>query len=196
MAHVTKCISFLAMGFSLGYAVLFALSVVFLVPRYVSGEIADFLLSVLIETEPEFRVLAYYPLALFWMALPLSSIALRAFSWAAFFASTKANRLDELIRVGGAALFALSLVAAILVVRELIIYHSLAVTLSALLRALSNLIVFSWHHVDPAFIVHWGGLFAWRQGFSLVSFSLEIHYWSLSAFWRPVDMLICDCSFH
>ena len=75
--HVSmKRINSLLISFITAYSVLFVLSVLFIVPRYLSGGLGGFLLALLADTEPEGRLVTSFYSPLIWMLIPLISICL------------------------------------------------------------------------------------------------------------------------
>ena len=132
------------------------LSVVFVVPHYLSGEIEEILLPFLMQMEPEDRLVAAWLFPTFWILVPLASIVLCVLSWVSYSISVRRMRpLEKLIHVGGVVFFAASLIPAVFVVRELLIY-SLGSTSDAL-RVLNNFVVFLSSAVNPTLILRWGG---------------------------------------
>ena len=153
-------ISWILLGFLSGYSCLFLLSLVFVVPHFLSGEIGGFLLPLLFEEEPEVRLVLAFLFPLLWIMIPLTSIVLCVFSWVAYSVSLKmTRRLRELTRAGGTILLAVSVLPALLVVRELLFYYPFGLTGSLLMiyRTLNGF-YFAWQSLlNPALMLRWGG---------------------------------------
>ena len=84
-----KRVTSLLFAFVVAYSLLFVLSILFIVPRYLSGSLGDFLLAELMDTEPEGRFVTSFSSALIWMAIPLTAVALCVISMVSYSASTR-----------------------------------------------------------------------------------------------------------
>lgn len=137
-----KRTSSILLSFSIGYSLLFILSVLFIVPRYLSGGLGGFLLALLTDTEPEGRLVTSLFPPLIWTLIPLTSIGLCVMSWVTHSASGSSTEpLRKLAQLGGALLFAASFLPAILVVRELLVYHIFGVALPNVVGVLTNVVL-------------------------------------------------------
>jgi membrane-associated protein len=123
--------------FGAGYSFLFILSLLFIVPRYLSGELGSYLLGLLMDTESLQVSLFFAPLI--WILIPLVSIGLCVMSWVAFDASNRSTRMKKLTQIGGVLLFAASILPAMLVARELLVYRLLGVELPDVVAFLTRL---------------------------------------------------------
>lgn len=137
-----KRTSSILLSFSIGYSLLFVLSVLFIVPRYLSGGLGGFLLALLTDTEPEGRLVTSLFPPLIWTLIPLTSIGLCVMSWVTYSASSRSTKpLRKLAQLGGALFFAASFLPAILVVRELLVYHIFGVALPNVVGILTNVVL-------------------------------------------------------
>jgi hypothetical protein len=75
-----KRVTGLLFSFIIAYSLLFVLSILFIVPRYLSGSLSNFLLALLLDTEPEGGLVTSFSSALTWTVIPLTSIGLCAIS--------------------------------------------------------------------------------------------------------------------
>jgi len=153
-------ISGILLGFLSAYSCLFLLSLVFVVPHFISGEIGGVLLPLLFEQEPEVRLVSSFLFPLLWIMIPLTSVVLCVFSWTAYSVSLKMNRpLRELTNVGGTILLAVSVLPALLVVRELLFYYPFGLTgaLLAIYTTVNGFYFASQSYLNPAFLIRWGG---------------------------------------
>ncbi len=80
--------------FGVGYSLLFLLSILYIVPQYLSGGLGGFLLSLVTDTEPEGRFVGsiFHPLV--WTLIPLTSIGLCVMSWITY---SMEDRIDQSI---------------------------------------------------------------------------------------------------
>jgi hypothetical protein len=137
-----KRVTLLLFSFVVVYSALFVLSVLFIVPRYLSGSLSDFLLAILTDTEPEGRLVTSFSSALTWTVIPLSSIGLCVISMVTYSTSTRSSEmLRRLGQLGGALFFAASFLPAVLVVRELLVYNVLGVALPGFLSVLNRFVL-------------------------------------------------------
>ncbi len=153
-------ISGILLGFLSAYSCLFLLSLVFVVPHFISGEIGGVLLPLLFEQEPEVRLVSSFLFPLLWIMIPLTSVVLCVFSWTAYSVSLKMDRpLRELTNVGGTILLAVSVLPALLAVRELLFYYpfGLTGTLLAIYATVNGFYFASQSYLNPAFLIRWGG---------------------------------------
>ena len=131
--------SILLLGFGIGYSLLFLLSIMFIVPRYLHGGLGGFLLALITDTEPEGRLTISFLRPLIWILIPFASVTFCVLSGAAYGVSPKSRGLfSKFARLGGALFFVASFVPAILVVRELLIYHTFGVTSPDVVNLLTN----------------------------------------------------------
>jgi membrane-associated protein len=149
------------LGFSVGYLCLFILSLVFLVPRFLSGEIGGYLLPLLFENEPEVQLEVSFLLPYVWILIPFASIVFCCLSWVAYSVSLKATRaVEELMQALGTVLLALSIFPTLLVVREFLFYEPFGLTggLLSLQNGLNELVFGPLTRlVNPALLLSWGG---------------------------------------
>ena len=125
-------------------------------PHYLSGQIEEILVPLLLQMDPEDRLVAAWLFPTFWILVPLASIVLCVLSWVSCSITVRRIRLlERLIHMGGAMLFAASVIPAIFVVREILIY-SLGST-SNVLGVLNNFVLFLSGAVNPTLILNWGG---------------------------------------
>jgi len=117
--------------FGIAYSLLLILSVLFIVPRHLSGNFGSFLAALLSDTEPEGQFAAPFFPSLIWILIPLTSIGLCLMSWVAYSAQARSSKLRCVSKVAGTVFFVTSLLPAFLVVRELFIYHIFDVAFSA-----------------------------------------------------------------
>ena len=156
-----KRITSLLFSFVIAYSMLFVLSVLFIVPRYLSGRLGDFLLALLMDTEPEGRLLTSFSSPLFWMVIPLTSIGLCVISMVTYSASTRsAKPLRRLGQLGGALFFAASFLPAVLVVRELLVYRVLGVVLPGFVSVLDSFVLVLKDIINPTLLLGHGGAWA------------------------------------
>jgi membrane-associated protein len=127
--------------FAVGYSLLFVLSVLFIVPRYLPGGVGGFLLGLITDTEPEGRPLRAFLAPLIWVLLPLTSIGLCVMSWVSYGVAARSTAaLKRLSELGGILFFAASFFPAILVVRQLLIFHIFGVELPKVVELLTNFV--------------------------------------------------------
>ena len=127
--------------FAIGYSLLFALSVAFIVPHFLPGGVGGFLLALITDTEPEGRPLRTFFSPLIWILIPLTSIGLCVVSWVSYGVAARSTRLlRDLTKLGGVLFFAASFFPAILVVRELLIFHIFGVELPNFVDLLTNFV--------------------------------------------------------
>lgn len=157
MKRVTR----LLYSFVVAYSALFVLSVLYIVPRYLSGTLGDFLLALLMDTEPEGRLVTSFSSALTWMVIPLTSIGLCVISMVTYSASTRSSEtLRRLGRLGGAVFFAASFLPAVLVVRELLVYRVFGVVLPGFVSVLNGFVLVMKHIINPTLLLGHGGAWA------------------------------------
>ena len=148
-------------SFVIAYSALFVLSVLFIVPRYLSGSLGDFLLALLMDTEPEGRLVTSFSSALIWMVIPLTSIGLCVISMVTYSASTRsAETLRRLGQLGGVLFFAASFLPAVLVVRELLVYRVFGVVLPGFVSVLNSFVLVMKHIINPTLLLGHGGAWA------------------------------------
>ncbi len=153
-------VSRIFLGFGTGYLCLFLLSLVFLVPHHLSGEIGGYLLPLIIEAEPEVQLEVSFLIPIVWILIPFASIALVVLSWVAFSVALRTIRpLEELIHAAGIILLVTSIFPALLVVRELLVYQPFGFTgsPSMVLSTLNDVFSTTARLVNPTLILSWGG---------------------------------------
>jgi membrane-associated protein len=138
---------------------LFVLSLLFIVPQYLSGGLGDFLLALLTETEPEGRLVISFYSPLLWMLIPLTSIGLCVMSWISYGASDGSTEV-KLGRVGGLLFLAASIFPAVLVVRELLVFSQLGHVLPGIMDALNTFVLVLSDLVNPTLLVGHRGSWA------------------------------------
>lgn len=140
--------------FGVGYLLVFVLSVLFIVPRYLSGGLGSYLLALLTDTEPEGRLATSSFAPLIWILIPLASIGLCVMSWVTYGVSTRStNPLKKLAQIGGALFFAASILPTILVVRELLVYRIFGVELPNAVAVLTNLVLVMEGIMNPTLLL-------------------------------------------
>ena len=155
-----KRINRLLFSFVIAYSVLFVLSVLFIVPRYLSGGLGGFLLALLTETEPEGRLVTSFYSPLIWMLIPLTCIGLCVMSWVSYSASTKSTEVKKLGRLGGVLFFAASILPAVLVVRQLLIFSQLGAFLPGIVGVLNGFVLVLKDLINPTSLLGHGGAWA------------------------------------
>jgi len=149
----------LLLPFVIVYSMLFALSVLFIVPRYLSGGLGNFLLAELTDTEPEGKFIISFSSALIWTVLPLTAIGLCVMSMVTYSASTRsAESLRRLSELGSVLFLAASFLPAVLVVRELLVYRLLGVAFPGFLSVLNGLVLVLKDFINPASLLGHGGV--------------------------------------
>jgi membrane-associated protein len=152
-----KRITGLVFSFVIAYSVLFVLSVLFIVPRYLSGRLGDFLLALLMDTEPEGRLLTSFYSPLFWLVIPLTSIGFCVISMVTYSVSTRsAKPLRRLGQFGGVLFFAASFLPAVLVVRELLVYRVRGVALPGFVSVLDSFVHVLKDIINPTLLLGHG----------------------------------------
>ena len=141
------------------YSVLFVLSVLFIVPRYLSGGLGGFFLALLTDTEPEgLRVRSFFA-PLIWILTPLMSLGLCAMSWVTYGVPSRSNRpLGKLARLGGALFLVASFLPAIVVVRELLIYRVFGVSPPGVVGTLTSFVLVLRDIMNPTMLLGRGGV--------------------------------------
>jgi len=140
--------------FGVGYSLLFLLSILYIVPQYLSGGLGGFLLSLVTDTEPEGRFVGsiFHPLV--WTLIPLTSIGLCVMSWITYSLEDKSTKaFRELAQLSGAVLFVASFVPAILVVHKLLVDPVFGLASSNNLDVLSNFVLILKDTVNPTLIL-------------------------------------------
>jgi membrane-associated protein len=132
----------LLLGFGVAYSLLFILSILVIVPRYLSGGLGGFFLALLTDTEPEIRPGTSLLSVLAWILIPLTSIVLCVLSWLAYdFSSRSTGLLRKLGLSGGVLFFSAGFIPAILVVRELLASRVFGVTLPGVMHVLTRIVL-------------------------------------------------------
>ena len=155
-----KRINGLLFSFIIAYSVLFVLSVLFIVPRYLSGGLAGFLFALLTETEPEGRLLTSFHSPLIWMLTPLTSIGLCVMSWMSYSASTKSTEVRKLGQLGGVLFLAASMLPAVFVVRQLLVFSQLGPVLPGIVNVLNIFVLGLRDLASPTLLLGHGGAWA------------------------------------
>ena len=140
--------------FGVGYSLLFVLSVLYIVPQYLSGGLGGFLLSLVTDTEPEGRFIGsiFHPLV--WTLIPLTSIGLCVMSWLTYSMEARsAKALRELGELSGALFFVASFFPAILVVHKLLVDPVFGLASSNSLGVLSNFVFVLKGTMNPALML-------------------------------------------
>jgi hypothetical protein len=151
----------LLFSFVIAYSVLFVLSVLFIVPRYLSGRLGDFVLALLMDAEPEGRLVTSFSSALMWMVIPLTAIGLCVISMVTYSASTRsAKPLRRLGQLGCGLFFAASFLPAVLVVRELLVYRVFGVVLPGFVTVLNSFVLVLKDIINPTSLLGHGGAWA------------------------------------
>ena len=151
----------LLFAFIVAYSLLSVLSILFIVPRYLSGSLGDFLLAELMDTEPEGRFVTSFSSALIWTAIPLTAVALCVISMVTYSASTRsAESLRRLGKLGSVLSFTTSVLPAVLVVRELLAYRVLGIVFPGFLSVLNSFVLVMKHIVNPTSLLGHGGVWA------------------------------------
>jgi membrane-associated protein len=155
-----KRISEILLAFEVWYVSLLFLSIVFIIPRYLSGDVTGGFVSLLrhsLVNEPEWQVVINFLAPVAWVIIPLSSIILAAFSWLCWNISFRTKVLNELTEASATVLFLGSLVPSLLTLRELMLYRLPVVgALSIVLGSLNSLAYVTRNLLDPHFIAAWG----------------------------------------
>jgi|GEM_PF-101601 len=156
-----KRVTSLLFAFVVAYSLLFVLSILFIVPRYLSGSLGDFLLAELMDTEPEGRFVTSFSSALIWMAIPLTAVALCVISMVSYSASARsAESLKKWGQLGTVLFLTSSALPAILVVRELLVYRVLGIVFPGFLSVLNSFVLVLKDFLNPAFLLGRGGVWA------------------------------------
>ena len=137
--------------FGIAYSLLLVLSILVIVPHYLSGGLGGFLLYELTDTELEGASEVSFLPSLVWVLIPLTSIVLWVFSWLSYSVSTRSTGLVRNLGLSGGVLsFSASLIPALLVVRELLAYRIFGATLPAAVHALTTLVLVMRGVMHPA----------------------------------------------
>jgi len=137
--------------FGVAYSLLLFLSILVIVPHYLPGGLGGFLISELTDTELEGPSEVPLLSSLVWVIVPLTSIVLLVFSWLSYSISTgSTGLLRKLGLSGGVLFFSVSLIPALLVVRELLAYRILGATLPAAVDTLTGLVLLVQTGMHPA----------------------------------------------
>ncbi len=176
-------ISFLIV-FGVGYSLLFVLSVLFIVPRHLSGGLGGYLLALLTDTEPEGRPATSLFAPLVWILIPLTSLGLCAVSWVTYGVSSRSTgRFENLARLGGALFLVASFLPAIVVVRELLVFRIFGVALPNVVNALTDFVVVFKDVMNPALLVG-------RRGVWVVPVVIFVETGLFFGFFLPGDSLL------
>jgi len=163
--------------------VLFILSILIIVPRYLSGGLGGFFLALLTDTEPEGRLTSFFR-PLIWILIPLTSLGLCAMSWVFYGVSSRSSRpLGKLPRLGGALFLIASFLPAIVVVRELLIYRVLGVSLPNVVGALTGFVLVFRDIVNPTMLLG-------RRGVWVVPVVIFVETGLFFGFFLPGDSLL------
>jgi membrane protein YqaA with SNARE-associated domain len=151
------------LGIEASYSALLVLSIVFIVPRYLSGEVTGgfvLLLRQALQSEPEWELVIEFVAPAVWLVIPLSSIILGLMCWLAYSISFRTKALNEIIHAGTLTLLALSLVPALLTIRELLLYEQVHIFggFSIAFNSLNYLARITRNLLDPTAISNWGTL--------------------------------------
>jgi membrane-associated protein len=153
-----KRINSILFSFVIAYSVLFMLSVLLIVPRYLSGGLAGFILALLTDTEPEGGLVTSFYFPLVWILIPLTSIGLCVMSWVSYSASTKSFEVKRLGQLGGTLFLAASIIPAVLVVREVLIFSQLGAVLPGIMGVLNSFVLILRDVINPTQLLgHRGG---------------------------------------
>jgi membrane-associated protein len=139
------------------------LSLVFIVPRYVSGEVTGGFVSLFrhaLRSEPEWELVISFVSPFVWVFIPLSSIILGIMCALAYNISFRTKALNEIIHAGALMLLAIGLVPALLTVRELLLYEQVHIfgDFSIAFNSLNILARLTRNLLDPTAIATWGSL--------------------------------------
>jgi len=179
MKRVTR----LLYSFVGAYSALFVLSVLFIVPRYLSGTLSDFLLALLMDTEPEGRLVTSFFFPLVWMLMPLTAIGLCIISWVSYgVAARSKRRLKTLAQFGGVLVLAASFFPAILVVRELLILHIFGIDLPDVVDLLTNFVFVLRDVMNPTLLL--------GRGFWVIPVVVFVETGLFFGFFLPGDSLL------
>ncbi len=133
---------------------LFVLSILYIVPQYLSGGLGGFILSLVTDTEPEGRFVGsiFHPLV--WTLIPLTSIGLCVMSWVTYSMEDRSTKMfRELAQLSGALLFVASFLPAILVVHKLLVDPVFGFASSNNLAVLSNFVLVMNDTMNPTLIL-------------------------------------------
>jgi len=145
--------------FGIGYSLLFVLSVLFIVPRHLSGGLGGYLLALLTDTEPEGRPSTSFFAPLIWILIPLTSLGLCAMAWVSYGVSGRSTRpFGKLARLGGALFLVASFLPAIVVVRELLVFRIFGVVLPNVVNTLTHFVLVLKDIMNPTLLVGRGGV--------------------------------------
>ena len=148
----------LLVAFGVAYSLLLILSILFIVPHYLSGGLGGFLLAILTDTEPEVSSGTSLLSTLAWILIPLTSIVLCVFSWLAYdFSARSTGLLRKLGQSGGVLFFSASFIPAILVVRKLLAYRILGAPLPSVVHILTRVVLAMRGLMMPAALLGRGG---------------------------------------
>lgn len=151
-----KPLSWLMLGTTVFYVILSILSVLYVAPHHPG--VRWLISSLLVDSDFEADLAFSFVYPVLWLLIPLFSVAMSIFSWVAFAGSFQRERVRILFDGIGIFLYALSLVPAILVFRELLIYspiHLISI-FSSPTGLLTGLADFTRWLVYPREIVRWG----------------------------------------
>ncbi len=170
--------------FGVVYSLLFVLSVLFIVPRYLSGGLGGFLLALLTDTEPEGRPATSFFAPLIWILIPLASLGLCAMSWVTYGVSSRSTGpIRKLGRLGGALLLVASFLPAIVVARELLVYRIFGVALPNVVGILTNFVFVMKDIMNPTLLVG-------RRGAWVVPVVIFVETGLFFGFFLPGDSLL------
>lgn len=171
--------------FGIAYSVLFILSILYIVPQYLSGGLGGFLLSLVSDTEPEGRFVGSFFHPLVWTLIPLTSIGLCVMSWVTYGVEVRSNKmLRELAQLSAALLFVASFLPAILVVDKLLGYQVFGlVSSNDLVNILSSFVLVLKGTVNPALMLG-------RRGVWVVPLVIFVETGLFFGFFLPGDSLL------
>jgi len=173
----------LLLVFGIGYSVLFVLSILYIVPQYLSGGLAGFLLSLVSDTEPEGRFVGSFFHPLVWTLIPLTSVGLCVMSWVTYGLEVRSSKtIRKLAQLSGVILFIASFLPAILVADKLLDYQGL-VSSNFLLNILSSFVLVLKGTVNPALILG-------RRGVWVVPLVIFVETGLFFGFFLPGDSLL------
>ncbi len=179
-----KRVTGLLFAFVVAYSMLFVLSVLFIVPRYLSGNLIGFLLSELTDTEPEGKFILSFSSALIWTVVPLTAIGLCITSMVTYSTSTRFTEpLRRLSQLGSVLFFAASFLPAALVVRELLGFKVLGVALPGFLSVLNGFVLILKDSFNPASLMG-------RRGVWVVPIVIFVETGLFFGFFLPGDSLL------